>query len=272
MNEMDVFYDQLNRKVELEETPKRIVSLVPSQTELLVDLGLEDKLVGVTKFCVHPQELRQKKEVVGGTKQVNIDKVRRLAPDIILCNKEENTPQMVTELEELAPVHVSDVKSIDDAIELIREYGEVFGTREKAFEIAGKILEQQNDFRKFIVEKPVKKVAYFIWKRPWMAVGKETFIDHLLRLNNFENVFFGEKSRYPEVEMKDVADKKPDLIFLSTEPFPFKEEDKEAFEKVVRRDGIHIVDGEYFSWYGSRLVAAFSYFRSLHDKIYSSSS
>ena len=269
---MEVFYDQLNRKVELNSTPKRIVSLVPSQTELLVDLGLEDNLVGVTKFCVHPQHLRQKKEVVGGTKQVNVDNIRKLAPDLILCNKEENTPQMVEELQELAPVHVSDVKTVDGAIELIREYGEIFKARENAFEIAGKILDQRNDFRQFIVEKPLRKVAYFIWKRPLMAVGSDTFIDHLLRLNNFENIFSGEKSRYPEVEIQDVAGRKPDLILLSTEPFPFKEEDKEAFQKVVRKDGIHIVDGEYFSWYGSRLVAAFNYFRKFQDEIYSSSS
>lgn len=269
---MDVFYDQLDRKLKLDAPPQRIVSLVPSQTELLVDMGLEDNLVGITKFCVHPQHLRQQKKVVGGTKQVHLDQIRKLAPDIILCNKEENTNQMVEELQEVAPVHVSDVKTLDDALELIREYGEVFKRREKASEIAGKILDQRNEFRRFIVEKPVRKVAYFIWKQPWMVVGKDTFIDYLLRLNNFENVFSAEKSRYPEVEMKDVANKEPDLILLSTEPFPFKEEDKDAFKKVVRKDGIHIVDGEYFSWYGSRLVAAFGYFKKLQEEIYSSSS
>lgn len=262
---METFFDQLNRKLEIDAPPKRIVSLVPSQTELLVDLGLRDSIVGVTKFCVHPKDLRDSKKVVGGTKQVHVDKIRELAPDIILCNKEENTPQIVEDLEEVAPVHVSDVKNIDDSIELIREYGEIFNVREKAFEIARKILNLRDEFRDFVKEEPVRNVAYFIWKKPWMVVGDDTFIDHLLRLNNFENIFSFEKSRYPEVFLEEVEKRKPDYIFLSTEPFPFKEEDKEAFEKVVRKDCIHIVDGEYFSWYGSRLVAAFSYFKKLHS-------
>lgn len=264
---MKTFFDQMNRKLEVVNPPKRIISLVPSQSELLVDLGLRDAIVGVTKFCVHPKDLRDSKKVVGGTKQVHVDRIRKLAPDIILCNKEENTPQMVEELEEIAPVHVSDVKNIDDSIELIREYGELFGARENASEIAGKILDLRDEFRDFVKEQPVRNVVYFIWKNPWMVVGKDTFIDHLLRLNNFENLFSFEKSRYPEIDLEDLEKKKPDHILLSTEPFPFKEEDKEAFEKVVRKDCIHIVDGEYFSWYGSRLVAAFSYFKKLHSEL-----
>jgi len=273
MSKMKTFYDQLNRQLEIEVPPKRIVSLVPSQTELLVDMGLRDSIVGITKFCVHPEDLRQKKKVVGGTKQVHIDKIRKLAPEIILCNKEENTPGMVQELEEIAPVHVSDVKDIDDSIELIREYGEIFDAREKASEIAGNILDLRNDFRKFVVDRPVQRVAYFIWKNPWMVVGKDTFIDHLLRLNNFENIFSSEKSRYPEIYLDQIDHKSLDHILLSTEPFPFKEEDKGDFKNLERNDCIHIVDGEYFSWYGSRLIAAFDYFKKLHHELsYSSSS
>lgn len=264
---MNVFYDQLNRKLEIEGLPQRIVSLVPSQTELLVDLGLHDRLVGVTKFCVHPTDLRTKKEVVGGTKQVHIDKIRKLAPDLIVCNKEENTPQMVKELEEVAPVHVSDVIDLDDSIELIREYGEMFGTREKASQLVGEILDLRNEFRSFIKEQPVRNVAYLIWKKPWMVVGGNTFIDYMLRLNNFENIFSAEKSRYPEVQLHQIADKEPDLILLSTEPYPFKEEDKEEFRNVVRKGCIYVVDGEYFSWYGSRLIGAFRYFKKLHSEL-----
>lgn len=269
---MKTFYDQLNRKLEIKVPPKRIVSLVPSQSELLVDMGLGDSIVGVTKFCVHPEDLRQKKEVIGGTKQVHIDKIRKLGPEIILCNKEENTFEMVEDLGEIAPVHVSDVKSIDDSIELIREYGEIFAAREKASEIAGSILDLRNDFRKFVLDKPVQRVAYFIWKNPWMVVGKDTFIDHLLRLNNFENIFSAEKSRYPEIALNKIEDKNLDHILLSTEPFPFKEKDKEDFKNLVRKECIHIVDGEYFSWYGSRLVAAFDYFKKLHQELSYSSS
>lgn len=270
---MRIFYDQLDRKIEIPAVPQRIISLVPSQTELLVDLGLEEQLVGITRFCVHPKNLRKHKRAVGGTKQVHVDKIKKMAPDVILCNKEENTPGMVAELENIAPVHVSDVQNIDDSLELIREYGEIFSVQNKASEIAGKIMDLRKDFLEFIKDKPKFKVAYFIWKRPWMVVGKNTFIDHLLELNNFENIFRSERSRYPETDLGRLNAKNVDKIFLSTEPFPFKEEDKEWFKNAVRKDCIHIVDGEYFSWYGSRLIAAFEYFKKLHgDLSYSSSS
>ncbi|MGB7843654.1 MAG: helical backbone metal receptor [Salinimicrobium sp.] len=264
---MMIFFDQLNRRLELKKTPQRIVSLVPSQTELLVDLGLEDRIVGVTKFCVHPRDLRKKKELVGGTKQVDPEKIAKLAPDIILCNKEENTPEMVEELQQIAPVHVSDIKTIDDSLELIREYGMIFGAKEKASEIVGKILDEKTAFLEFIAERPQKKAAYFIWKNPWMVVAEDTFIDHLLALNNFSNVFAGSKSRYPEVRPEELQKLEPDLVLLSTEPFPFKEDDKEELRKLVRKDCIRIVDGEYFSWYGSRLIEAFEYFRKLHAEL-----
>lgn len=262
-----IFFDQMNRRLELEKTPQRIVSLVPSQTELLVDLGLEDAIVGVTKFCVHPEELRKNKEVVGGTKQVHPEKIAALEPDIILCNKEENTPEIVEELQKIAPVHVSDIKTIDDSLELIREYGMIFGAKEKASEIVGRILDEKSDFQKFISGRPQKKAAYFIWKNPWMVVAENTFIDHLLALNNFSNVFAGSKSRYPEVRPEELQKLEPELVLLSTEPFPFKEDDKEELSKVVRKDCIQIVDGEYFSWYGSRLISAFDYFRKLHAEL-----
>ncbi|MGB7786344.1 MAG: helical backbone metal receptor [Salinimicrobium sp.] len=262
-----IFFDQMNRRLELEKTPQRIVSLVPSQTELLVDLGLEDLLVGVTKFCVHPAELRKKKQVVGGTKQVHPEKIAELEPDIILCNKEENTYEIVKELQKTAPVHVSDVKTIDDSLELIREYGVIFGAKEKASEIVGMILDKKSDFEEFISQKPQKKAAYFIWKNPWMVVAEDTFVDHLLALNNFKNVFSGRNSRYPEVVPEELQKLEPDVVLLSTEPFPFKEDDKEELSKVVRKDCIQIVDGEYFSWYGSRLIPAFDYFRKLHAEL-----
>lgn len=269
---MRVFYDQLDRKIEIPETPRRIISLVPSQTELLVDLGLEDSIVGITKFCVHPEDLKSRKKAVGGTKQVHMDVIRKMAPDIILCNKEENTPEMVAELEMIAPVHVSDIKNIDDSLELIREYGEIFEVRENASEIVSRIMDLRKDFCEFVKEKPQRKVAYFIWKNPWMVAGKDTFIDHLLELNHFQNIYRDEKSRYPEININKLPVRDIDEVLLSTEPFPFKEEDKIWFRNAVRKDGIHIVDGEYFSWYGSRLITAFNYFKQLHGTISYSSS
>jgi iron complex transport system substrate-binding protein len=264
---MKTFFDQLDRELHLEKTPQRIVSLVPSQTELLVDLGLKNVIFGVTKFCVHPTDLKQQKEIVGGTKQVHTDRIAALEPDIILCNKEENTEEMVLELEKIAPVHVSDIKTIDDSLELIREYGEIFAVREKASEIVREIDKLRKDLQEFLEDKPYRKVAYLIWKKPYMAVGKDTFIDHLLSLNHFKNIFAEEDSRYPEISTEALSD--AELVFLSTEPFPFKENDKEELENEVRKSGIHIVDGEFFSWYGSRLLAAFDYFKKLHSEVVS---
>ncbi|WP_029038828.1 ABC transporter substrate-binding protein [Salinimicrobium xinjiangense] len=255
------FHDQLDRKIELKELPQRIASLVPSQTELLVDLGLREQIVGVTKFCVHPKDLRRQKKVVGGTKQVHYDRISNLDPDIILCNKEENTEEMVAELEKIAPVHVSEVKTIDDSLELILQYGEMFGVANKASEIAEEIDNLRKEFQEEMEKVPERRVAYFIWKNPWMVAGKDTFIDHLLELNRFKNVFSEGDSRYPEISLEQLRQKKVELLLLSTEPFPFKEKDKETLKKEVGMDGVHIVDGEYFSWYGSRLRAAFQYFR-----------
>ena len=260
---MRTFYDQLNRKIELKEIPQRIVSLVPSQTELLVDLGLREKIVGVTKFCVHPRDLRKEKKVVGGTKQVHFDRISDLEPDIILCNKEENTEEMVAVLENIAPVHVSDIKTIDDSLQLIGDYGEIFAVTGEASEIVKQIETSRKDFQEEMQEIPERKAAYFIWKDPWMVVGKDTFIDHLLELNRFKNVFLEEGSRYPEIELEQLEQKKVELVLLSTEPFPFKSKDRDKVKKEVGKASVQIVDGEFFSWYGSRLLFAFAYFRKL---------
>ena len=200
-----VFKDQLGLKLAINSTPKRIVSLVPSQTELLVDLGLSNAIVGVTKFCVHPKHIRSSKVVVGGTKNVKVEKIRALEPDIILCNKEENSKALIEQLEPIAPVHISDIYSIDDCLELLQQYGQIFEVTGKAESLALKIEDQLQDFIGFVQDHKKLKVAYFIWKDPWMVVGKHTFIDHILVLNNYENVF-GNLERYPEINLENEKD------------------------------------------------------------------
>lgn len=253
--------DQLNRKLQLQGTPKRIVSLVPSQTELLYDLGLESSIVGITKFCIHPNHFKKSKIIVGGTKEVNFEKIKALQPDIILCNKEENTKEMILELEKIAPVHISDIYTIKDCLQLIKMYGELFLKEDKATQIIKEISIKETDFKEFIKDKPKMNVAYFIWKNPWMVAAKETFIDEMLQLNKFEN-HFGNFERYPEIELKTYTS--VDLVLLSSEPFPFKEKHKTEISKFFPNAKIVIVDGESFSWYGSRLLKAFDYFRSLN--------
>lgn len=256
------FIDQLNRVVKFSKTPTRIVSLVPSQTELLVDLGLRDNIVGVTKFCVHPNKLRKEKTIVGGTKNVHFEKVKALNPDIVICNKEENTEEIVIELEKIAPVWVSDISNISECIEMINRLGEVFEVSQSALEISSKILSELKAFRAFSEKLPIKKVVYLIWKDPYMAAGRDTFINELLELNRFENLFTDENSRYPEV--REELLRQAETILLSTEPFPFKQKHVSEFQKEFKAE-VKLVDGEFFSWYGSRMTKAFEYFKRLHE-------
>ncbi|OAD43445.1 ABC transporter substrate-binding protein [Polaribacter atrinae] len=256
--------DQIGRMLELEKTPKRIVCLVPSLTELLVDLGLEDSIVGVTKFCIHPNYIRQTKTVVGGTKSIHIDKIKALQPDIILCNKEENTKEIVQTCEKIAPTHVSDIFTIDDNLALIKQYGKLFSIESNALKMIAEISLKLTDFKQFIKNKETKKVVYFIWKDPWMAVGNTTFINHLLELNKFDNIY-QHKERYPEIDLKEMKlNTQLDFILLSSEPFPFKEEHILEIENFTPKAKAILVDGEMFSWTGSRLIKAFDYFKTLH--------
>ncbi|WP_405211953.1 ABC transporter substrate-binding protein [Dokdonia sp. Asnod2-E02] len=253
--------DQMGRSLTFDHTPVRIVSLVPSQTELLVDLGLQSSLVGITKFCVHPVILRNEVSVVGGTKQVHFDKIKALQPDIILCNKEENTEEMVRILQDIATVHLSDVKTLQDAHNLIIQYGTIFNVTQRATTITTRIKKEQERFRESIT-KPINtpKVGYFIWKEPLMVVGDDTFIHHLIEELGFINAFKNNEGRYPTVTEEDLKDL--DYVFLSSEPFPFSEKHIEEFQKNTTAQVI-LVDGEFFSWYGSRLIKAFPYFASL---------
>ena len=255
------FIDQLNRTITFQKTPSRIISLVPSQTELLVDLGLRNSIVGITKFCVHPHDLRSEKMIVGGTKKVNYNKIKSLQPEIIICNKEENTEEMVLQLEKIAPVWVSDIKTIPDSLVMIAALGDIFKVKEKALYISSKIKIELKKLHDKVEKLPYKKVIYLIWKNPYMAAGKNTFINSLLELNKFENIIAEEKSRYPEIDPKEFE--KAEFILLSTEPYPFCEEDVLQLKKEFKCE-IRLVDGAFFSWYGSRLIEAFSYFKKFH--------
>lgn len=258
-----MYTDQLNREIQLKKTPTRIVSLVPSQTELLVDLGLEASIVGVTKFCVHPKHLRMSKAVIGGTKQINIEKIRALKPDIILCNKEENTKAIIESLDSMALIHISDIYNLEDCFELIKMYGEIFKVKEKATALIVNIQNERDTFQRRFQNNENLKVAYFIWKNPWMVAASSSFIDVMIREAGFKNSFEDEK-RYPEISLDNSKLKDADLIFLSSEPFPFKENHILELQTQIPNAIIKIVDGELFSWYGSRLLKSYTYFEKLH--------
>ncbi|MDT0686924.1 ABC transporter substrate-binding protein [Autumnicola psychrophila] len=254
------FTDQLQRKIKIPENPKRVISLVPSQTELLIDLGLEDHISGITKFCVHPEDLRKRKKIIGGTKSVHLERIKALQPDLILCNKEENTEKMVLELEKIAPVHVSDIVTLKGAFDLMQQYGQIFKKEVLVEKMISAVRNKKKEVERKVEGKRTKKVAYFIWKDPLMVAGNNTFINELLELNGFKNEFSG---RYPETNLEELQNLDLDLILLSTEPYPFKEKHKKLFKDIEAE--VLLVDGEFFSWYGSRLIKALDYFLTLQD-------
>lgn len=244
--------DQLNREITI-KSANRIVSLVPSQTELLVDLGLEEKIVGITKFCIHPSNLKREKTLVGGTKNFDINKILGLNPDLIIGNKEENTKDKIEELAEKCPVWLSDILTIDDAKQMITSIGSITKTEEKASEITNQINQLIQKINQLKKEK--QSVAYLIWKNPLMAAGEDTFINAILKLLGYKNVFTNPThGRYPLTDIKEIKKLNPNLLILSSEPYPFKEKDIEEFKIELPKTSIKIMDGEIFSWYGSRLI------------------
>lgn len=243
------------------QPPIRIVSLVPSLTELLDDLSLNEKIVGITKFCVHPKSLKKEKVIVGGTKNPNLEKIVALEPDFILSNEEENNLADIEYLSKFCPVYVSSIKNLDDNQQTILDLGEIFEKQVKALEIVDKINAEREKFQQFIKDIPLKKVLYLIWKNPYMSIGEDTFIQAMLQELNLVNVFEN-STRYPifDVNQLEFA---PDFVFLSTEPYPFKQNDVDFFQNKFPKSKIILVNGEYFSWYGSRIVNAFKYFYKL---------
>jgi len=257
-----MFIDQLGNQIEIITPPKRIISIVPSQTELLFYLGLSDSIVGVTKFCIHPKEYFKTKTFVGGTKQLNFDLLHSLKPDLIIANKEENTLSDILELQKHYPVWISDVNNLPDALEMIISIGIITDSEIKSQNLATEIKTKFDN-----LSNPQKSsTAYLIWNEPMMVVANNTFINDMLSYAGFSNVFKN-KERYPVVTEKDLLELKPAFILLSTEPYPFKEKHKTDFEKTFPDSKIIIVDGEMFSWYGNRLLLSADYFKKLNFSI-----
>jgi ABC-type Fe3+-hydroxamate transport system substrate-binding protein len=259
---MPLYTDQMQRKVEVPEKPRRIVSLVPSQTELLYSLGLEEEVVGLTKFCVHPEHWRKEKQVVGGTKKFHLDKISALQPDLIIGNKEENYQEGIEALEKEFPVWMSDIFTLEDALQMVRQLGEITKREQEA----GRLISQIADGFAKLQPLPSVGVLYFIWQQPYMAVGGNTFIDEMLHSCGFTNLL-SPRPRYPELSAEDIRQLNPRLILLSSEPYPFKEKHIAEFKALCPEAQVMIVDGEMFSWYGSRLLQAVPYFEQLQQEV-----
>jgi ABC-type Fe3+-hydroxamate transport system substrate-binding protein len=242
---------------------QRIISLVPSQTELLHYLGLEAETVGITKFCIHPQQWFAAKARVGGTKTVNLPAVEALQPTLIIANKEENVKEQVEALAKNFPVWLTDVNTLADALQMIADIGQLTGTATKAQILADEIstqfaILQNHPFNPL-------KTAYLIWRKPYMAAGGGTFIQDMLARCGFVNVLEA-IPRYPEVTTTQLADAGCELLLLSSEPYPFKQQHIDELQLTLPDTRILLVDGEMFSWYGSRLLQAPNYFLQLKEQ------
>jgi len=253
----------LQKATDLPHPPKRIISLVPSQTELLYDLGLEAETIGITKFCVHPSSW---------SKTINIDKIDQLQPDLIIANKEENVKEQIEQLALNYPVWVTDVNDLEDALEMIKDIGELTGKQTGAKTLTFSISKSFAGLEKLKTKNSKPKTAYLIWRKPYMTIGGDTFINDMLLQCGFENIF-ADKTRYPEVsipQMQTVNCQSTggcDLLLLSSEPYPFKQKHIDELRSSLPGTKIILVDGEFFSWYGSRLLQAPEYFNELINSI-----
>ena len=243
--------------LELAQPPQRIVSLVPSLTETLVDLGVEDRIVGVTKFCLHPDHLRREKTRVGGTKGVRVDLILDLQPDLVIANLEENNAQDVMALEIAGvPCWVCDVRTVERAFRLLADLGELVGAGER-----GRALEQEarsawEEGRAAGHGGAGREVAYAVWRNPWMWAGHDAYIQSVLRWWGWST--WPDAPRYPECDMEAVLESGVEEVLLPSEPFPFKETHRAECLGLTST----LVDGEMFSWYGSRMLQVPAYIAS----------
>lgn len=239
--------------------PKKIISLVPSLTELLSYFNLDNKVIGITKFCVHPQQWFTTKTRVGGTKNINISLIKNLQPDLIIANKEENVKEQIEELAKHFDVWLTDVNTLDDALMMIKDVGELtYKTTEAATLITG----IKNNFSELKITHHNLQTCYLIWKDPYMTIGGDTYINDMMKHAGLQNIFEN-KLRYPEISLQQLQLSNCQLILLSSEPYPFKQKHVDEIQQMLPGKKIILVDGEMFSWYGSRLLKAPQYFKDL---------
>ncbi|WCK56215.1 helical backbone metal receptor [Aneurinibacillus sp. Ricciae_BoGa-3] len=261
--ERKTFRDSLGRSVSVLYPPQRIVSLCPSITETLYALGLGDRVVGRTRYCIHPAGRIEQATIVGGTKQISMEEMDKLEPGLIIAEKEENPKELVEELAQHYPVFVSNVENYADALGMIRELGQLTGCISQSEQM---VRDTELRFTSISGFEGLR-AAYLIWRKPYMAAGQNTFIHSMMQRCGFVNVFAGYNSRYPTVTYEDFAKEKPDIILLSSEPFPFGEKHQAEFAQRLPGMKTMLVDGEMFSWYGSHMKEAADYFNKLMKTI-----
>jgi len=247
----------MGREVRFSERPKTVISTVPSQTELFSDLGIGNNVLAITSYCVHPSGWLESKPIIGGTKKLDITEILRLSPDVVIANKEENQKEQIEELARHVPVWISDVRDFTTAVDFIKSMGVLLDVEEKAQAIIQSIIQERNSIT------PLNKVKtlYFIWRKPYMVAGSNTFINSTLSHCGFSNI--AEVDTYDQISHHEMVRLNPEFILLSSEPFPFAEKHKEEISEILPNAKVILVDGEMFSWYGSRMSLSFQYFQNL---------
>jgi ABC-type Fe3+-hydroxamate transport system substrate-binding protein len=242
----------------------RFISVVPSQTELLHHLGLDAEVVGITKFCVHPQHWFRNKQRIGGTKNLNIAHIQQLQPDWVLANKEENVKEQIEAIKQFCQVYLSDVKDLADALQMIQDIGQLTNKTVAANDLCLHI--SRSILALPLVPKP-QTTCYLIWQNPYMTVGGDTFIDAMLQMAGCQNVFH-QQERYPSISIETIQALQPQNIFLSSEPYPFGEKQARALKAACPNANVRLVNGEAFSWYGSRLLHSLDYIKQLRQELF----
>jgi len=240
----------------------RIISLVPSLTELLFDLGLGSNLVGRTRFCIHPEEEIVHVPIIGGTKNPDIDKIRVLSPDFVIANKEENRKEDIEQIESFTKVMVTDISTINKALYWIQKIGSTLEVRDRTITLIDRV---NNELLNTPAYRPIP-TAYFIWREPWMTIGKDTYIHDVMEQFGFRNVYKNTE-RYPEIAIGDLKSRNPELVLLSSEPFPFREKHIGELHTHLPETDIQLIDGEWFSWYGSRMLPSFKNLKSFRNQL-----
>lgn len=257
----------LHSTADLGFIPKRIISLVPSQTELLHYLGLDQETIGITKFCVHPETWFHSKTRIGGTKTINRLLIDQLQPDLIIANKEENVKEQIEALANDHPVWLTDISNLGDALSMINDIGNLTAKQKEATSLI-KEIKQGFDYLGSQLQTTNYQLptCYLIWRNPYITVGGDTFINDMLTRCGFENIF-AHNTRYPEITLNQLQTANCQLLLLSSEPYPFKQKHLDELQSHLPDTRIILVDGELFSWYGSRLLYATDHFKNLISSI-----
>ena len=262
---MTLFRDDVGREVEIAEPPRRIVSLVPSLTETLAAWGELDRVVGITKYCVHPKEELRQLPRVGGTKDPDLAAIEALRCDLVLANAEENRREDVDALARHMPVWVTYPRTLADAADMLERLGPALGCDDAARRSVNSI---RDELARPETISGGETAVYLIWREPYMTINADTYIHDVLARLGIVNLTAEESERYPEISAERIRELDPDWLLLPSEPYPFLERHvaEVAADTGLPADRIRLLPGEEYCWHGVRSATVFDTHRSLFPR------